>query len=437
MDGGLQFVKWEDIRNDVIVGNQKLAAIIDEIGPPKNYKLVLASYNFGDLIVKDGITQVRVSNQLVPVTSQNLPKQFINALTYSFIPFGLLLNKSSEVFLDVNNRTIPLRVLSPGDFFGVFEVMDFICGRDSSPVWSVSSGTRTIFTLPKITRRSEVKKLRKYFNIPSNIALNDISDHWQIFKYIAHHPLDTNGWQSKVLFFTKEWFNHQNDEIWFKFYQNFYQKSWVQSQYAIGKIEFSLIWQQFMQAITDRNLKPRPYLSDTAKHLLLIASKSSPVFIPSVSHEEISAPIQKIQEAIVDIYSLEKYFPSIIRITSAEEVDGAFPVYYPLSYPTLLEGVPVEKRSPTVINDLREIKLLMDVFNEDQSGKDSVMKKIKLDYFHSYSDPYNEISSSKLILHQDKRFLEGINKYPGRKFCDTSSFWKGCIRFSSPSGKQK
>ena len=102
------------------------------------------------------------------------------------------------------------------------------------------------------------------------------------------------------------------------------------------------------------------------------------------------------------------------------------PIYYSLSYPTLLEGAPGTSNNKTILMDLIEIMTNVKTIQE-RVKNDSFIRNIEFSYFHTEKNSRNYIESSKNLIHYDNRFLEDIKNYPDRVFPDMGPFWWGCI----------
>ena len=319
------------------------------------------------------------------------------------------------------------KVLEPGSLFGTFETLNFIFNIQSQPLWYVSAGNRIIFALPKISESSGLKQLRLHYGTSADTSLRLPSDHWYLFKQIANHKNFNEPWQSQLIFFTEKWFDfNKNDTKWRKFQRYLFRQGWLQSQRVIQKEQFGVFWQKYHRAITQRRLRPTLYLTETLKHLLLIASGESPALAP-VCQSDLVAPIGGLQKALLDVYILKNdYIPTIMHtVLTDQKSDNS--VYYSLSFPTLLEGTPESKNSSsTIMLDLRDIKLLMNTLLRDSTIEYSFLKNVSFDYFHVEDDIYNDIQSSKLISKLDARFNDP--SLPNLNFCATSPFWRGCIK---------
>ncbi|MBY0544191.1 MAG: hypothetical protein K2Q14_01420 [Gammaproteobacteria bacterium] len=432
----VEALSWNDVRAQVCSVDKILADLIDNLDPDKNLKLLKARYSFGDLIVKDGTLYLPKSRgQLISLHDPTLDRHLQEKLNYSAIPLFLTLHNCNEVFIDTGARIIPLNLFSAGSLLGLFECTDYLFNRSSKSIWSVSAGSRSLFMLSKLNESAGFKRLRMHYRLPSTMTLQSLSDHWEVFKAIANHPHFEQPWQNEVLFFTKEWLiTRDDDPHWVAFHRYLFSQAWNQAQFAIDKIEFSLSWETFIDAISSRRLKPTPYLADQIKHIMLIIAERSPGFRPTDNLQQI-APTHGLKKAITDIYLLKQYLPTMMYACPLNK-ENNLPVYYSLSNPTLLEGSPFphNRNSSTIMLDLRDIKLLLDILIKSVEKNKKLIyrdfENINLAFFHVEHDKYEEILSSKHISEGDFTLLQELQDSPNRVFCSTSPFWRGCIRIS-------
>lgn len=434
----IEVLHWDGIRGDVQQLDKTLAGIIDNINPDKRHKLFRITYSFGDLILKDGLLQIPYDNGgVLPLTDVRVDSKLRENLSYSVIPLFLTLKNSSEVFLDTGSRIIPLNLFNQGSLLGLFESIDFQFNRVSRPRWSVSAGARSIFMLPKLKHSIGMKRLRLTYKLPSATKVETLSDHWDLFVALSKQSVFNQTWKNQVLFFGKEWLVWRNDPKWIPFYKYLFQHAWSQAQFAIGKIDLSLSWELFIDALSSRRLKPIPYLADQVKHILLIAAAKWPAFRPADSSER-TAPVKSLQAAIVETYQLKDHLPTIMHPYLLNANDK-LPGYYSLTLPTLLEGSPHNKRSSTIMLDLRDIKLMLDIFLQTavhHKRFDTVfLGETGFEYFHVEPDMFEEIQSSDQIPQDDPGFSQGSENYPHHSFCATSPFWRGCIRINPDKKK--
>lgn len=422
-------ITWDQIRRDVARVNPELYRIIDALSPGKNYKLLKATYHFGDLIVDAGQINIPYENTLISLKQFCAEKRLGAHFLYSPIPLGLLLNRSCEVFVSAMDRAIPLNLLKKGALFGVFEVMSYLTHLPAVPIWQVSSGARTIFTLPKIANTHGMNRLCAHYHLSPSLKTPALSEQWLLMKAIAQAPAFENVWLNDIVFFSESWFQHKSDPAWIDFYHYLYKTSWQQSQYAVGKVIFALHWQKFIQVVSKRHLKPRPYLSDTIKHLFLMLSNAAPGIVFNQDDEDV-APTHGIQHALLDVYQLKNYFPTLLNIGPVNALDQQVPIYYSLSYPTLLEGHPQDTTSSTIMLDIRDIKRLIETLHMNRhEGEDHLINEVTFNFFHVDDDKYHDILPSKKITDYDPSLLNQVSN-SDQSFCYSSAFWKGCIRIA-------
>jgi len=395
----LEIVTWQEVRKQVALVNKELATIIDEINPNNHYKLVKATYLYGDLIVNRGLVQFPTAqSKLCSVHEIDLPKTIKESLASQPIPLFLTLKNDNEVFVNTGTRIIPLNLFHQGSLLGVFETVNFILQHKVIPKWCVSAGARSIFMLPRITDNLRLDRLRFRYDIPATIRLKYLQDHWEFFTAMTRHESFEQAWHNEVLFFTQQWISAESQSKWFKFKEYLHKQSWKQIQFSIGKVDHSLQWETFIESISVRNLKPRPYLADQVKHILSIATSQSPAFRP-LKHLTETAPIQGIQNAFLDTYLLKEYLPTLMCIFPLNEVENGESCYYSLSFPTLLEGSPTDKSTATFMLDLKKIKLLIDTFNhyikKHDLSENHFMHHIEIDYFHTDRDRRGEIQRKR------------------------------------------
>ncbi len=420
-------IHWADAREAVQNTNPELCTIIDRISPDKKYSLIKASFKFGDYIIRNGKLQLPIKNQLLELDHTEVPQLLREKLNYTSIPLALLLNKGSEVFVIDDNRSIPLNMLYPGQLFGTFETIASILHYKIEVPWNMSAGARTLFTLPSISEQTGYKRLRLMCELPPNINLRNLSNHWLAFSHMVNNKNTNCDWQCEIIFFTKPWFtDHPNDPHWFDFERYLYKQAWQQAQYGINKTKLSLLWQLIVKKFGERHLKPSAYLIDTVKHLITIAGGSAPAFIPA-DNSQIIAPTATIENLLIDVYRLKKYIPTIMHPSWL--LNKTLPAYYSLAFPTLFEGSPQSKYdSNTVILEIRNIKLLIDTFSKNLDVEMPVIANIRWDYFHTEDDVYNEIQSSKQLIEADPRLIP--SHYSEREFCNHAPFWRGCVRIT-------
>lgn len=392
-------------------------------------------YPYGAFIVNKGEFYLpTLDGKTISIQDKCIPHILKTNLRYSNIPLSLIIDNTSEVFVEAQNRVISLNFLNIGEMFGLFELMNlFNLGSQHSllntPIWNISAGARSTFMIPSIYdmigHNRIKKKVGRDIYAPSNFV-----DHWQTFVDINKYKCNTKCWYNTILVFSNEWFSDKNSYAYIELYKYLVSKCWQQFQLLEDFTEFSLSWSFFTHAISKRNLKPRPYLIDTVKHLILIAKGLGVAFKPAIN--DTAVPMSIIQQVYIDDYRLKDYIPNIMQPTKLTKDSK---VYYSLSYPNLRDSSPYLRNPPSIIEDQREIKKLLDILTDIIHQIDTLnansLKNINFKLFHSNNDPFGQILSSKTIAETDNRFLESAYDGEKRSFCSSSSFFNGCIGIST------
>lgn len=421
-------VKWSEVKDEVYKVNPELAEKCDNVNQCGKYSLFKIKYPYGAYIVNRGEFHLPTKDgKLIPINDSRIPEFLKKKLRYSHIPLSLIINSLSEVFVQIQNRIVSPNVLLTGELFGLFELMHMLNQTSSldMPIWNVSAGARSTVMIPSISDTVGHNRIKKKLGVDI-YAPYSLSDHWQTFVDINKYSHNSN-WNNSILVFSNEWFLQPNDLGYSGFYNYLVNQCWKQFQLLEDFTDFSLLWSFFIHAINLRNLKPRSYLIDTVRHLILISKGSAIAFKPST--DDTGLPMNLIQQIYVNDYNLKDYIPNIMQPAKFTKNSK---VYYSLSFPTLFNSSPYCRNPPSIIEDQREIKRLLDILintiHQIENHSVNSLKNIKFELFHSGNDPFGQILSSKIISEDDARFLEyNSNGKEARVFCSSSSFFNGCI----------
>ena len=110
----IELFTWNKVRDQVYKVNEELAILIDSISPDNSFKFVKIDYLFGDAFVDKGIFQLPHGDDLVPITSSEINAEIKKELFYKNNPLFLTLSKGNEVFMDTDQRIIPLNYYRSG-----------------------------------------------------------------------------------------------------------------------------------------------------------------------------------------------------------------------------------------------------------------------------------------------------------------------------------
>lgn len=421
----IKIISWKDVRKDLVKVNPLAVEVIDAVDPGKDLPLLKVSYAYGEKILEDG----RLS--LLDQVEDNA--RLLDLISYSTVPLGLFLNKTSEAFIEMNDRVIPVFMLEAGNTIGLFETLNILNGSKSNYLWEVRAGARSIFMLAKINNALWHKRLLRQFSISTETP-KTLTDQWEVFVDLANSANADVDWHCDMIFFTKSWIDHlRKDQSfgWTRFREYLYWKCWMISSDLLDK-SFSTIWQQFSSSTITRNYKPRIYITDTIRHLISIGFGLITGFAPAI--DESAAPVKFLKQAYHEVYDLP-HAPTIMLPAFASE-DGV-PVYYSLNYPNLLEGHPETNNIYNTISDLKEIKMLlqnMQYYCQKKLPTNNkfayAIQQIQFDYYHKILDKHADVKEASKIVEADQNFLEFAPGLQGKNFCSSAPFLSGCIQIT-------
>jgi hypothetical protein len=438
---GLVKTNWNLIRKRVAIVAPEFAKLIDTLSPDNSFHLFLAYYPYGEL-KGDTISPLfpKIKGGNYRLSDQNVPKDVIINLGYGndSSPLGMLLEKKLEYFIDLNKLdiTIPLQVLSPGAFFPLARFFQNKSSRTYTPngLLTVVSGTRSVFMLPKIGCATNHLMLRRNFNVPSQPP-KSLYEHWQIFKDIVSSNHINSEWRSCVLFFSKKWVDKiHNDNSWLPVKKFLLEIAWNKFEYERNHLYYNIAYSLIQSS---RNLKPNPYLTDTACHLFTVALGAVPGYAPSCDND--SLPLDTLQTAFVDGYGLKKYIPTIIHPTHFTFEDRlSKPVYYSLQCPSTLTFSPKSRKLSSTLFEMGELRHIVNIFKSELIKESNIFadtvisdiaENVEFDFFHNQTDIHHLIQDSKNIVNLDNRFTARKTKKTakGSIFASDSPFLRGCI----------
>ncbi len=234
---------------------------------------------------------------------------------------------------------------------------------------------------------------------------------------------------------SKPWFEKMHDSAWYEFFYYILHYAWKHSEYWRGRITWNLI---FSIIADDRFIKSSAYINDTARTLLAIGSGQHPGFAPAINN--ISGPIEGIQNVYKNIYGLNKYPPVVVHLERFNMKDTANrPVYYPLQYPTAIELGKKNRVRDSLITDLHEIRsaliqykrdIMSDKFNITGTALEKLFHVVEYSYFHNNVDLHTGMQNSSMMAKEDPHLLQLVNDESYGVFPEMCSFVKGCIRIS-------
>lgn len=355
-------VYWQEIREKVVKVNPNLARVIDQIDPSSKFPLYLTRYPYGSTIVDEGIFHLpSPEGNIIPIDHSEINSTIKDDLIYSGtgIPSGIVLENTIHEAVISCHRILPLGVVLPGAIFALWKKLDVEPSFHPINMFTITAGARFIFMVPNVSNILKHKKLKRDFNV-SIPPPKELLDQWEIFKSIAYHKKSKCNWSTELLFFSKSWFEKiKNDSNWQSLYLLMLEHVWKKSGYERNHIFYELA---FSRTQENRNLKPNPYLTDTIKHLFMIAAGVVPGFAPAINNA--CAPIDLFKKVYIESYQLDSY-PTIFIPKHFTFDDTSKPIYYSLTLPTTLEFAPKSRKVSSTMNDLSELKHVLNIFLEE------------------------------------------------------------------------
>src|SRR3990167_4417091 len=188
----IEEITWDIARKSFSKGC-KLLKIIDDISPSKKLTLVRVRYPYGSIIVQNDTLHLPVSgSKTVPLNSRELPSKWFDLLSYQSIPLGIITENTIEIFSETNEKIFSVALSGPntGMELGIVEVFG------STAAYTVTSGARSLYMIPRISKTCSHKKLRREFGI-SSPPPKRLIDHWHIFKELYESPAFEAKWESE------------------------------------------------------------------------------------------------------------------------------------------------------------------------------------------------------------------------------------------------
>lgn len=434
---GLVKSTWKNVRHRVQQVEPEFTRLVDELSPDHSFPVFLAYYPYG-AIVADTISPFmpNMDSTSYRLTDPNIPKDVVEHLGYGkhSLPLGLVLDKHIEYFVDLPEEkiTIPWVVYDAGKIFPFAILFHKKINRNYAPngVLTTTAGARSCFMLPNIGCATNHINIQREFNIHIKTP-KSLYEHWYIFKEIVNSKIINSNWRCVILFFSEQWLKKINtDKGWLKLRSYLLELSWERFDHDRSKNYYDVI---FSFILNKRNLKPNPYLTDTARQLFSIALGGIPGYYPAINEDAV--PVNTLQKIYLEMYGLKNY-PTILQSKNYNFEDDTNPIYYSLQNSSTLAYSPKSRRISSTLFELRELEYIVRIFSEELSKKNSIgsdtilhemAKSIKFQYFHNELDRHSIIQSSSKIIELDKNF-----KYPQQTsntltFSEDAKFLRGCI----------
>ena len=297
--GRVQKVRWSDVRQQMMAVNPEIASCVDAVDKRVlREDLFITQYGYGELMVDRGRFLTPCQDHSCS-GCQTLSKR----VSYSCIPFAILLERSVEVFLECgltsdnyadrppedDFRLVPLRLLGQGEMFGVFELLDCILSsRSIRPPWSVSAGSRSVWIVAPMGDERMHNSIKRKTGVR---WAERSSPHWQLVR-----ALGGSNWHTKVLMFPDLILKAVAGSPALR--RLLLEAGWKQSTnlrhipYSDANLQTSFLRQYIKTPLGEL------YQYTTIRHILDIATGSVPAFQPAARAKIPGGPFLEVEAAL-------------------------------------------------------------------------------------------------------------------------------------------
>ena len=425
----IQTLNWKQVKKLLASsdGHNPLIKILDQCIANDEYEFYFASYKYGEYIIRNG--QFLLDSSLDNYT--HLQEQLdYNAKSN---PFGIVIENSAELFLDMPDRTIPYTVTEQGALFGSWFMLDNSeMNYQPKFEWDMTAGVRSTFMLPKISSNRDHTRVCKHFGITQPMP-KKTTMHWNMFQEIA--TKSNSDWRFKIIYFPKKIIQKLESYPWKIFKQHLTDIMWVKSSYMRNVMFWNSI---YTYATYKANISTSAYDLGTLKHIYAIMVGEALAFKPATTEKAL--PLKLIQEAYYEIYGLKtkNFLPTVmIPCYEAFHTKKNQPVYYSFQYPTNTEFPPRHDSLNSNIQyavHLEKIHselsaVIPEVANAPYSPIEKALKKTLLNFSHIDLENQN--------IQDDSRFQEMLYqpKEPFKKsqleFPKGSTFLRSLLQIKS------
>ncbi|MCL5260175.1 MAG: hypothetical protein M1561_00620 [Gammaproteobacteria bacterium] len=438
----LETVYWKDIREKIHALNPKFSALVDEIDPGKEFPLYLAKYRYGDVIVREGDFYLPTPDEgkLVRPDDNGIPADIRKGLDYSksIIAPGIVVTKSMQLSLNPNFNFMSWFLYTSGTIFALWKFLKAgVHEYHPAKIFTITAGSYSLVMAPNIGGAAYHKNLRLKYKLPNIQIPKNAIEQWPLFVSLARSPIAKCYWHTELLFFSENWVKkiNCNDTAWLKLSHYLFQYVWEKSGFWRNKI---FIDYAFSRAQMNRNLRPNPYIADTAKYLIFLALGVIPGFIPATDNT--AGPVELIQKIYLEDYHLRKHVPTIMQPGCFSLAKPANLIYYSMTCPSTFEFSPKARKFQNNLFDLRELKHIMGKITEEiKSGRlkldntpiMDMIHKVNFDYFSNTKDKYGEIRSTKEMQAEDPNLTKCLVPTKNKTFAYNGELFRSCVRISA------
>jgi len=280
------------------------------------------------------------------------------------LPLAVVTHQSVEVYLRAaqSMRTIPLRILGPGESFGLFEILDQLYppaeGSTQPPQWQVAAGAKSVYITSSFCTPPVGQALRSL--LPPDIVeahfprragksvAEQLSPNPYLFiRYMEKAALraepDLTPWTATVLIFPSSMIlpmlrrKEQIIDAGREFLLQIHATAWIQSRnLRLRDVESA----EIEQHVKGECNSVKHDFAKTIQHVLAISRGDLPAFVP-YSDKLMSGPFSTVQDFFLSsklrVKLAQRTFPAILQpchlgVNSTQSQFG----YFSLNSPSLV-----------------------------------------------------------------------------------------------------
>lgn len=376
-------VFWNEISDQIKALNGKLWTALEELSASKKFAnpaFYELTYGYGEWVIEKGEFQLPEHGR--QTLNQANIDQIMKDLDYSTIPLGLVLSKTVEVSVSLDERIIPLRLLECGEIFGVFETSDVLV-RDMSDEepeparWNVSAGARSIVVLSP-HNAGFIDKLGKAIKRVPDLPLDNKKLGWKAIMELNRHGA-TDPWTVRVLVFPK-WVVKADGEAR-RLHELILKYCLMQGRpFRDYSVEEAFIERAYMNLGAQERTgnKSELFFYHTVRHLLAISRGEMPAFGLSIGDPAQAGPFDFYRDLVSEL----KGPYSGLVLHPVRLADPGSTGLYSVNFPTFLApaGDQIKKAPFTNLKEVRKILWGLHTRSSGRASDRSLLTKFRFDF---------------------------------------------------------
>lgn len=431
--------KWTDVKERVIALNPMIGQALDEIPGVDNFDVIRVRYPFGMDILKKGVLHFNLAGHCYPWNEAPTPKVYGEILKYSWqaIPFGMVMENSLEAHIVTPSHVVPMRLLTPGNTFGLQTLFDDSSGGHYPlSVQNLQSGCRSLLTLVSLGDREFSQRLVREYGVREELLCpKTLAAHWALFCEITRSPNFIQRWHCEIILFSKDFMVaiQRMTELREKLVMSL----WRAFAFERNQFFYELVWSMFEEKNLSLALKNSAHVVQTVKHLIrLRLSNFSSSYVPAI--DNLAGPIEGLMHAFAEVYKVRFFSPIMMRSINGDRIQ---PTYYSMQNPVFLRVLPEKKAARQAVVDTIKTKEMMDLFQQqvlanelpislEGTALQEMLKTTEFTFYHPHAKHTIE-TNTQPIFDEDPRFAQAMalaKDSPGNEFSKLSTFFYGCVR---------